>query len=170
MQLVMNYSNIQVDFVRRTQQNLDYLAQHGIESQKDFNEVTNLINSMLGLICYPNEARGDKIRQLSISPNTNIQSHSPYGDIYLCLNTKGDVSNSFDDIKRHLRNAVCHGRFLPYKTGAQNEIEELRFQDFNGTIKNFDMIMSITQMRKFVQEISNQYLSNISNNNIHIKP
>jgi hypothetical protein len=159
MQLVMNYSNIQVDFVRRTQQNLDYLAQHGIESQKDFNEVTNLINNMLGLICYPNETRDEKIQQLSITPNPNVQDRSQYGDIYVCLNTIGDISNSFDDIKRHLRNAVCHGRFIPYKINAQNEIEELRFQDFNGNVKNFDMIMSIAQMRRFVEEISNQYLS-----------
>lgn len=155
----MEYSNIQSDFVERTLQNLNYVDKENIEDKKDFNEVTNLINNMLGLICYPHEISEEKLKQLKKGIDTEIQFKSPYGDIYLCLDKDGNVSNSLEEIKRHLRNAVCHGRFVQGKANNQKEIEEMRFQDFNNDVKNFDMIMSVNQMRIFVKEISKLYLS-----------
>lgn len=159
----MKYSKIQIDFVRRTSQNLAYVAQHGIETQKDFNEVTNLINNMLGLVCFPKEVKKKDYMRLDTPIPSTIQYQCRYGSVYLCLNSNGQKSKSLNEIIRHIRNSVCHGNFLQGTTNEQNEIEAIRFQDFyikDNMLgqKNFDMIMSVPQLRIFVEDISKNYL------------
>lgn len=154
----MEYSNVQIDFVERTLQNLTYVAQHEIEKQEDFNEVTNLINCMMGLVCYPKEATKIDFKRLNTPLGPKQYKHN-YGDIYLCISEKGKKSRAMKEIIRHMRNSICHGNFIQGKTNSQNEIEELRFQDFNEKgVKKFDMVMTISQLREFVNEISNRYL------------
>jgi len=154
----MKYSNIQVDFVERTMQNLSYIEQHKIENENDFNEVTNLINCMIGLVCYPKEATKKDFQRLN-TPLGRRQYKHKYGDIYLCLDSTGKRSRTLPEIIRHMRNSICHGNFIQGKTNSQNEIEELRFQDFNKKgVMNFDMVITIAQLRKFVEEISSRYL------------
>lgn len=155
----MEYTKIQIDFVERSIQNLYYVEQHTIEKEKEFNEVTNLINYMMGLVCYPKEATKKDFKRLN-TPLGRKQFKHTYGDIYLCINKNGKISHAMKEIIRHLRNSICHGNFIQGKTNSQNEIEELRFQDFsrNGT-KNFDMIMTIPQLRIFIEDISKKYLT-----------
>ncbi len=159
----MNYSNIQIDFVKRTQENLIYLYQQKIDHQKGFNEVTNLINSMMGLVCYPKEMMNKKLIHTT-SVSETIQFQCEYGTIYMCLDRKGKSTQSFKEIVRHMRNSICHGNFIQGKSNERNEIEELRFQDFTYKNnrkgkKNFDMVMTVPQLQEFVKNISDNYLA-----------
>ena len=78
----------------------------------------------------PKEATKKDLKRLN-TPLPRKQFKHRYGDIYLCISEKGKVSRAMKEIIRHMRNSICHGNFIQGKTSSQNEIEELRFQDFN---------------------------------------
>ncbi len=157
----MNYVNIQIDFVERTIANLKFVKKKGIEQNEDFNEVTNLINCLLGLVCYPHEISSQRHIKLNKEAEVNIYKHTVFGDIYLCSTKTRKNCTSFPTIIRHVRNSICHGNFIPWKIDENNEIAELRFFDFTNKRRNcktFDMVMTVAQMRAFAEQVARDYI------------
>ncbi|NMC57860.1 MAG: hypothetical protein GYA51_00475 [Candidatus Methanofastidiosa archaeon] len=62
----MEYENLVVDFITRTKMNLEFIENQALKNNKVF-EVTQLINSMLGLLVFPCETYINLIPQKSIS-------------------------------------------------------------------------------------------------------
>lgn len=97
----MEYQNLIEDFARRTRDNLRHL--HALKaSGADVFEVTALVNSMLGLLVFPQQHYVDSI------PETPIEELSRQGwPIPLVVGNSPQVSD-LRQLVRHLRNAISH--------------------------------------------------------------
>lgn len=97
----MNYEHVVRDFARRTRTNL--YAIERLEAQGDeAYEVTQLVNSMLGLLVFPKERFIDQI------PATSLEELKADG--WPLPKVVGDFPQARDlrQLIRYLRNAVAH--------------------------------------------------------------
>jgi hypothetical protein len=97
----MRYDYLVRDFARRTQRNLEYVrsAQHG---GADVYEVTQLINSMLGLLVFPQQQYVDAI---PATPVSDLER-----DGWPIPRIVGDYPqvNDLNQLVKYLRNAIAH--------------------------------------------------------------
>ena len=143
-----------VDFAKRTRANLEF-----IENSSDSNvyEVTQLFNSMLGLLVFPQQSYMDRIpetplRELIISgwPTIKVITGKP----------------SYDNLRqliRMLRNGVshCNVRFI---ADDKNQLKGLRIWNHEGgrsqNPKNWEAELSIQDLRtialKFIELIESE--------------
>lgn len=113
----MEYADLLSDYFKRTKRNLTLID---ILSTKncDAHETTQLINSFIGAFVvadYASRIGRNLVKDSELKENVTIQ--------------KGDNK----DIKRHIRNAVAHGRFQPIAKDSTHEISHLRIEDANKT-------------------------------------
>ncbi len=107
----MEYQNLIEDFARRTRDNLRQL-QALKSSGADVYEVTALVNSMLGLLVFPQQRYVDSI------PETPIEELSRQGwPIPAVVGSFPQVSN-LRQLVRHLRNAISHFNVEFFSDGA----------------------------------------------------
>jgi hypothetical protein len=99
------------DFARRTLHNLDRIKQAEDEGEVNVYPVTQLWNSLLGLIVLPRERDGDRIPKMPIS---DLWA----GGRPLVTERKG-ASRTLRQLVTSLRNAVAHGgvKFDPDEHG-----------------------------------------------------
>ena len=95
------------DFASRTLKNLDFVQQQVRNGNKDLYDVTQLWNSLLGLIVLPLETDKSRI------PATSMADLESQGWPRLTKNTRDH--ESLHNLVNHLRNAVAHAnvRFIP---------------------------------------------------------
>lgn len=145
----MNYDYFERDFVERTLENL--------RVAKDVpNDVTNVLNSCLGLIVYPKEFDG------RVLIDWEKFKHGEYGKI-TCIATEEDQQKN---LLRCMRNAIAHGRIE--QTGQKDgRITELSFisGDENHSPQMI-ITMTIPQLSNFAEDIANTYISTINNKNL----
>jgi hypothetical protein len=97
----MEYQNLIEDFARRTRDNLRHL-QALKSSGAEVYEVTALVNSMLGLLVFPQQ------RYVNSIPETPIEELSRQGwPIPSVVGNFPQVRN-LRQLVRHLRNAISH--------------------------------------------------------------
>lgn len=115
----MEYKNIVQDFAIRTRKNLELLRAYQKEHpEEEVYEVTQLINSMLGLLVFPKESFFNRIPPIPIS--TLFDQGWPVPKVV------GDYSQAkdFKEIIRYLRNAIAH-KNLEFKSNEHGHIEGL---------------------------------------------
>src|ERR1041384_2880455 len=99
--MILASRNDSLGFAERTRKNLAFIrmaAQHG----QDVHIVTQLVNSMLGLLVFPWE-EGVFSQAKQITFDTLVNDRWPS-----CKITTGTCATLYD-LLRHLRNAVAHG-------------------------------------------------------------
>ena len=98
----MNYQNLIRDFAIRTKQNLKVIDEISMTSGSEVFEVTQLINSMLGLLVFPQQTYVNRIPRISLSQLVDLGWPIPR----VC----GDFKQVKDlnELIRYLRNAVSH--------------------------------------------------------------
>lgn len=112
----MMYENLVHDFARRTLANLDALAQMRAQNPEvGFFEVTNLINSMLGLLIFPQQAFINEI------PPTPLSTLEEQGWPIPRVTGKFAQVQNLNQLLRYLRNAIAHCN-VKFKAGNQGEI------------------------------------------------
>jgi hypothetical protein len=113
--------NDSLGFAARTRENLEFVLDASSRGQH-VHAVTQLVNSMLGLVCFPWEALVlDQAKQLPFE--TLPQDGWPKFVVTL------GKCNTLHDLLRHLRNAVAHGH-MTYSSDSLNPNEvEIRFED-----------------------------------------
>lgn len=137
----MIYNNLVIDFIQRTKDNLEYIERaHTLEPSAQVYEVTQLINSLLGLIVFPKEQYFHHI------PATPLQE----------LVAKGwrvpNVSGNFDQVKnlrqlmQYLRNAIAHSNVEFISDGYQ--LTGIRLWNCNRGAKNWQVEMDIRDLRE----------------------
>ncbi len=98
----MNYEELVSDFAQRTKANLDLVEMHAARGAPHTAfEVTQLVNSMLGLLVFPQQRWFDRIPRTPL--NQLIANGWPSITVY------GSVPD--DDLRglsRYLRNAISH--------------------------------------------------------------
>lgn len=98
----MEYSVLVKDFAKRTRHNLEIIRAHKEQNQEAY-EVTQLVNSLLGLILLPKEKSCLKL------PKTSLNALSEQGWPAAALQpTEGKTPENLRDLHRLLRNSVAH--------------------------------------------------------------
>ncbi len=98
----MNYEELVSDFAQRTKANLDLVEKHAASGAPHIAfEVTQLVNSMLGLLVFPQQRWFDRIPR---TPLTQLIANG-----WPSITVYGSVPD--DDLRglsRYLRNAISH--------------------------------------------------------------
>ena len=148
----MMYEEFIRDFAIRTKKNLDFIKKNKKDSQEVF-EVTQMVNSLLGLLVFPKE---EYFRHISNEfPDEEIKrilskSVSTYPEDL-------NGTKSFKNIIKHIRNAIAHERLSVYPYGPI-EIEGFVFEDkdtknsaeFKIDIPVKDLEIFLSRMCKFI--------------------
>ena len=141
------------EFIARTQKNLI-----AIECLMDISckvyEVTQLLNSMLGLLIFPKERFFEKIKNKSWDTMVEEGWPLPSGD-------NAHVSD-LEELIRHMRNAVAHFNIELVNDG--NEIIGIRFRSFSQPDSHregqyWTGMYDVASLREFVNKLS-EHLQN----------
>ena len=144
----MNYQDLVVDFAKRTAKNLETLRQLK-QSQPDAEiyEVTQLINSMLGLLVFPKE-RDVKFPSIGFKKLEASGWVIPKPEI-------GNQVRNLSEFIRYLRNAIAHCN-LEFLSNDGSEIIGLRVwnkdRNNNGNI-TWKATLSITDIEKITDKL-----------------
>lgn len=134
-----------LDFITRTKDNY-------IKLQGSPYEVTQLINSSVGLLIIPEQTRFNKLKDEMISQEL-------LKDMQKCvkLDTYSEDSSApnLQQIAKHMRNAIAHYN-LTFHNNSKNppEIQSISFTDSNTINEQFEMEVSIELLRTFFFEFS----------------
>ena len=135
----MQNFDLEDEFIARTQKNLiaiECLKEKGVEVY----EVTQLLNSMLGLLIFPRARFFEKIQDKSWDLMDKEGWPLPSGD-------NAHVSN-LKQLVRNMRNAVAHFNIELVNDG--NEIIGIRFSSYHRKGQNWTGVYDIASLRKFV--------------------
>ena len=139
----MSNFDLEDEFIARTQKNLiaiECLKEKGVEVY----EVTQLLNSMLGLLIFPKERRlYEKIQPKSWDTMVEEGWPLPSGD-------NAHVSD-LEELIRHMRNAVAHCKFN--LTTDHDEISSIEFKSFRDRQRKrllWTGVYDVASLRKFV--------------------
>ena len=121
-----------LSFARRTKRNLDFIQQNSGILTFDIYEVTQLVNSLLGLLLFPRTYtwgyfRSYKLNKLDPRDWPDLTNRSTAHD-------KLPVNN-LEQVLREMRNAVAHND-LSFIPDRNNDIERIVFRNENS--KGFD--------------------------------
>lgn len=121
----MNYQSLVRDFARRTRANLDILRNfQKAQSDVEVYEVTQLINSMLGLLVFPQQRYFNRI------PETPLGELASQG--WPIPEVEGNYPQVKDlrELVRYLRNAITHCN-LEFLSDEGEQISGLRVWNTN---------------------------------------
>ena len=148
------------DFINRTLTNLEYIQQ--AEKQgKTVYEVTQLVNSCLGVIVFLQQYGDGLITDADICP---ILLQDLQNSITTNTYKRNRKKTNFNNILYHLRNALSHGKldFTNEEHDGKMQISSIKFTDTDIKDKNQKFIITlniaqIEQLAKSTIKISNYY-------------
>ena len=138
-----------VDFAKRTRSNLEFIER---AEGCDVFKVTQLFNSMLGLLVFPQQSYMDRIPETSVQDLVNVG----WPDIKVI---RGDASyENLRELIRMLRNGVAHCN-VKFIADDKNQLTGLRIWNHKGdksrNLKNWEAELSIQDLRtiafKFIE-------------------
>jgi len=132
---VTNYHTINgtvvQDFARRTLANLEYIEAQ--RNNRDVYEVTQLINSLLGLLVFPQQRFWERIKPVPLS-------ELPWAEFH--MRTGHDRCTDLQQLVRYVRNSVSHFNVdFGRETG---EIKQIEMWNYNPRTERVDWRADIT--------------------------
>jgi hypothetical protein len=132
---MMNYDNLLHDFAQRTQKNLLFIECHINDPDYEVYEVTQLINSMLGLLVFPQQYYIRHIPQVSLAelmqmgwPEVRVTSDIKASKFYRpCTNLR--------ELVRYLRNSISHFN-IQFLSDANGKITGIRVWNTDTWLKD----------------------------------
>ena len=171
-----NYTHFIKEFADRTTENLRIIESFSYKPEKK--EVTQLINSLLGLLVVPSERYKEESSEKEREENSlRVCSPEMYRNIKKLiaqLKKEKKLYNDYGyarkypvcDFIHHLRNAVCHSgnKTLIFTPIEENkEIETVIFYDTytnpSGKMYEFCVELTVEQIRNLIAEISKMYIA-----------
>ena len=142
-------NNFAKEFFERTIYNLNLYNTQNATCNNEFKyEVTQLINSLLGLIVFVKE-EGISFDSIQLS---DIKSHADMVWNY-CHREGGRLEEkNFKNFLRHIRNAIAHKR-LSIKSSNTNEISSIVFKDKDQR-NHFEVELSVDELKNLVLKLS----------------
>jgi hypothetical protein len=138
----MDYQNLVRDFIQRTRKNLEYIEKaHATDPSAEVYEVTQLINSLLGLIVFPKEQYFLHI------PETPLEDLAAKG--WKIPDVKGNFSKikNLRQLMQYMRNAVAHSNLEFISDG--HKLTGIRLWNCTrGGVKNWQIEMKLTELRE----------------------
>ena len=159
------------EFAERTRKNYSKILHRYEEDESQRYEVTQLINSLFGLLIVPNEkykykknGQGKKEYYLK-----RTEAYTAIADMICDVREDKRFYSSYDDkyevsdFIRHMRNSLAHSgnqglHFLPCEEGK--EITSVIFYDNNeevGEIREFCVELTVSEISDLAVEIANMY-------------
>lgn len=131
---------------------------------QNYYEVTQLINSFLGLLVFPKEKYFN-----FLSYKKNDFTHVPTLKNLANKSINEEYINTYKEnrcernVIRHLRNAVCHRRLTiyPLTHNKSIEIQKIQFEDVStqkGYEGEFSLIINIDDLEKILLELNQCFL------------
>lgn len=96
----MEYRNTLFDFIRRTEANLMIIEKGASKSKNEYFEVTQLLNSMLGLLMFPAEHDLAHVEKVELE---SIEGFKPPKLLHGRLREENIIG-----LIRYMRNSVAH--------------------------------------------------------------
>ena len=139
----MMYSEIIRDFARRTQKNLTAIEQLRADGHEVY-EATQLVNSMLGLLIFPQQEYIGRI------PNTPF--HELIQEGWPLPKVRGQFSQVADlkQLVRYLRNAIAHFN-IEFVGDGQGSIWLLRVWNENRGTKTWEAELTLADIRQIAE-------------------
>ena len=143
------------DFARRTLLNLDRIQQAEHDGESDVFPVTQLWNSLLGLIVLPRE------RDESLIPD--LPTAAMWADGWHPIRERKGESRTLRELVGHLRNAVSHGgvEFVP---NEDREIAELTLWNFpsgrwdqSPEKRTWEAVVAVSDLERLARRIASTY-------------
>ena len=140
------------DFVLRTKENI-HCGNHPYE-------VTQLVNSLVGLLILPKERY-----------YANIQDNMIDAKLLADIRAKIKITTppkycSLKYIVRRMRNAIAHFHIVCKADKYTHEIDEIIFSDFdecnNGRTPNFQIALPVDLVQRFVEQFSDAVSQSIT--------
>lgn len=162
----MNYFKIQNLVGYNKEAEISYLKEIMLANEfeyQNYYEVTQLINSFLGLLVFPKEKYFN-----FLSNRENDFQNVPTLKRVTDKTYKGFIS-TYREIRcertiiKHLRNAVCHDRLMihPLNHNVSTEIQAIQFEDEDirdGHGAKFSLIIDINDLEKILLELDQWFL------------
>ena len=148
----MTYKEFIRDFVKRTKENYEKVKDGPYE-------VTQLINSALGLLIIPKEYENEKEKKGNkIKISDDFVDESLLNNMISCVDDPYKNNLDLAELVRHLRNGISHGHmdFRPGKTSLHepnNHIGRVIIWDKRNKI-NFKIDLPIDLLKEFFMEFS----------------
>jgi len=146
---MMMYEEVVKDFAKRTLLNLAEIEKLQSNGVKVF-EVTQLINSCVGLLIFPQQDYINRIEKIPIE-----QLKQDGWSIPKLI--KGKQVKDLNELARYLRNAIAHYNIEFIGDGAK-EIKVLRVWNMNRGKNTCEAEFSIDDLREFVKMFSNMLI------------
>ena len=147
MQFSENEKEYVVQFMRRTLKNLK--AINDLHDQgKEVYEVTQLVNSSVGMLTYPKEILKANFSDSFVSSELLEKIRKSVVSDY----PKESVT-SLQNIVRHFRNAVSHGR-VTFPRQTEGELQEVCFCDEDEQGHHFSLKLSLKDYEELVISIA----------------
>ena len=130
-------------FAARTGKNLEYIEQQQKAGAEVF-EVTQLVNSLLGLLVFPQQQYFTSIPRIPLAELEN------FGWPSITITQGESECQTFVDVVRFLRNGIAHSNisFLPDGNG---QIRSMRiWNQFRGQ-RNWEAEITVSQLRKITE-------------------
>lgn len=150
---MMEYQQIIRDFVKRTQQNMLYIEE-ALEEGAEVFEVTHLVNSLLGLLVFPQQKYFDAIPRIPLSQLEN--------EGWPCIKVVGDFEPASDlrELMRYLRNAIAHF-IIEFVVDSAGQIVGLQVWNIKNQRKSWQAEISLTELRLLVNEFTDLILAEV---------
>ena len=125
----------------------------------NFYEVTQLINSLIGLLVFPQQGYYDTLYNKEnescreMRTLYNYVKLGPQKGIY--VNTYTENNRKIYNVLRHMRNATCHNRMGIYPESANGkDITHVCFRDEKDN-QYFELVIKVEDLESILIEISN---------------
>jgi hypothetical protein len=158
----MNYPDLITDFAKRTLANLDLVKRAADQGRPDAYEVTQLWNSLLGLIVAPRER---DVRRL---PKTQLAQLHAAG--WPAITTAGELqSETLRGLVGTLRNAVAHFN-VEFHANAGGEIQQVSLwneatDDMGRPLPDqphrWDGRLDVDQLEQLARKIASTYVDDL---------
>lgn len=143
------------DFIERTDVNLEFIRAAHANDKKVF-EVTQLINSMLGLLVFPKERLYDLIDKKK-PLETYRQEGWKIPELTICKNQKW---NNLQGFICKMRNGVSHS-YIEFSSNDGKEVSGMTIWDKSKKNKpnNWEVKFTIEQLMTFTEKITQYFLT-----------
>lgn len=148
-----NPRDIVHDFAKRTKVNLSQIDRSRINGEEVY-EVTQLINSLLGLIVFPKEKYYLNIPETSL--DELVENGWPRIQVVGGFQPAANLRMQM----RYLRNAVAHFN-LDFIPDASNDIAGIRVWNIKDKEMNWQAEIPLTDLRLLVDKFINLILSEV---------
>ncbi|MFK2684009.1 HEPN family nuclease [Bacteroides fragilis] len=154
-----HYLQEEFDFIERTKLILEqYDKTDFSEVPEEKYEITLCMNCLLGLLVVPQQVWNDDLPKGDLDENWGIKKKH--------IEKIKEDQYKIDDIVRHIRNSVAHGRVTPISKdrGRNKKITHLRFKDLCGERPTFKAEIPVETLKKFALKFADTMLTKMREN------